>query len=238
MQKRLNRSSCRFGRWVRWSKEPCIRLRCTLAPTWQIRLNDCVQLMTMSGSDSRGGDVARFQITQNSLLVIFIELRFPERANIKRDSIDGIKQYWWPVPTAQTNKHTHTHTHTHVSCRRLKGWNYWNTVSFVADVLLMSFVVRSNCRRRCAVIDSCWSSHNKHSVHRNVCSPIDVQYHDGTSGILHAQPRHRTCTILAAWRATVTFFVTLWPWPLTFWPHFLSIASGCRGLHLYQFWCR
>jgi len=25
-------------------------------------------------------------------------------------------------------------------------------------------------------------------------------------------------------------FITMWPWPLTFWPHFLSTPSSCHGL--------
>jgi len=36
-------------------------------------------------------------------------------------------------------------------------------------------------------------------------------------------------SLLAAYHATVMFFITMRHWPLTLWSRFLSMASGCRG---------
>jgi len=49
--KQLNRSRCRFGSWLMWSKEPCIR--------WVSRLDECI----CSGEGWPVSDAAFCQIT-------------------------------------------------------------------------------------------------------------------------------------------------------------------------------
>jgi len=40
-------------------------------------------------------------------------------------------------------------------------------------------------------------------------------------------------------RETVTVFVTVWPWPLTFhlWVLDQCMPSNCYKVHVYQVWC-
>jgi len=44
---------------------------------------------------------------------------------------------------------------------------------------------------------------------------------------------HNRATVAVTYstgRSTRAFIITVWPWPLTFWLHFLCTASGCHGL--------
>jgi len=50
----------------------------------------------------------------------------------------------------------------------------------------------------------------------------------------HADPRRQRVT---SNRATVTVFVTVRPWPLTFWPLGQCMPSDCYRAYVYQVWC-
>jgi len=65
----------------------------------------------------------------------------------------------------------------------------------------------------------------------NIGSRIDMQTHAGNGGSTAA---HYAVT---SNRATVTVFVTVWSWPLTFWPMGQCMPSDCYRVYMYQVWC-
>jgi len=48
----------------------------------------------------------------------------------------------------------------------------------------------------------------------------------------------RSTAMVTSNRATVTFFVTVWPRLLTFWPQGQCMPSDCYKVRVYQVWCR
>jgi len=53
----------------------------------------------------------------------------------------------------------------------------------------------------------------------------------------HSHGNTAWLTMVTSNRATVTVFVTVWPWPLTFWPLGQCMPSDCYRVYVYQVWC-
>ena len=80
-------------------------------------------------------------------------------------------------------------------------------------------------------------SHRMTKLNQIQQKTINLNYISNTDNTIINKTNHATVAArVTSNRATVTVFVTVWTWPLTFWPLGQCMPSDCYRVHVYQVW--